>query len=158
MLSCNKVWKKWIISGVSQAGTAWLRKFFKIRATRVLGGRVGRSPLRGSAENWAKMNYFRAKPEFIIIDYIIARETAQPAMKYPLLSIFQLRISLWVLWIASKHASRIERYTSVDDWRSRTNPTQESSHHYWSCAPTYLCRVLWQARWRRKSKSMQWLR
>ena len=40
------------------------------------------------------MNYFRAKPEFIISNYIIARETAQPAKKYPLLSVFQLRISL----------------------------------------------------------------
>ena len=38
------------------------------------------------------MNYFRAKPEFIVSDYIIAGETAQPAMKYPLLSVFQIRI------------------------------------------------------------------
>jgi len=45
------------------------------------------------------MNYFRAKPEFIIGSYVIARETAQLAMKYPLLSVFQPRISLWVLWI-----------------------------------------------------------
>ena len=89
MLSCNKVWKIWFISGVSQAGTAWLRK-----CLRFLGGRVGRSPLRDSAKNWARMNYFRAKPEYIIGNYIIARETAQPAMKYPLLSVFQLRISL----------------------------------------------------------------
>ena len=82
MLRCIKVWKKWLISGVSQAGT------LKIRPTRYLGGRVGRSPLRGSAENSARMNYFRAKPEFIISDYIIARETAQPAIKYPLLRWF----------------------------------------------------------------------
>ena len=40
------------------------------------------------------MNYFRAKPEFIISNYIIARETGQPAMKYPLLSVFLLRVSL----------------------------------------------------------------
>ena len=43
------------------------------------------------------MNYFRAKPEFIISNYMIARETAQPAMKYSLSSVFQLRISLEVL-------------------------------------------------------------
>ena len=50
------------------------------------------SPLCGSAENWARMNYFRAKPEFIISNYIIARETAQPA-------VFQLCIPLWALRI-----------------------------------------------------------
>ena len=31
-----------------------------------------------------RMNYFRAKPEFIISDFIIASESAQLAMNYPL--------------------------------------------------------------------------
>ena len=43
------------------------------------------------------MNYFRAKPEYIICNYIIARDTAQLAMKYPLLSVFQLRMYIIII-------------------------------------------------------------
>ena len=53
---------------------------------------MDRSPLRDCAENLARINYFRAKPEFIMRDYITARDTAQLATKYPLLNVFQLRI------------------------------------------------------------------
>ena len=39
------------------------------------------------------MNHFHAKPEFNIGNYVNTRETAQLAMTYPLLNVFQLRIS-----------------------------------------------------------------
>ena len=60
--------------------------------------------------------------------------------------------------IASKNSSQIERYTSVDGWRSGTNPTQQDSHHYRSCVPVYPCCVfLFKARLRGKGKSAPWL-
>ena len=34
------------------------------------------------------MVYFRAKPEFIIGNYVIARETARLAMKEPIIELF----------------------------------------------------------------------
>ena len=39
-------------------------------------------------KNWARMVYFRAKPEFIIGNYVIARETARLAMKEPIIELF----------------------------------------------------------------------
>ena len=40
-----------------------------------MGGKVGRLHLRGSAENWARMNDFQAKSAFIIKRYAIVLET-----------------------------------------------------------------------------------
>ena len=44
----------------------------------------------------------------------------------------------------SKQASRIERYTSVDDWISRESPASKDSHFCWTCIPTDLCGYGWQ--------------
>ena len=47
-----------------------------------------RPALRGSSEKLSKNGYFHAKPEFIIGNYVIARETARLAIKEPIIELF----------------------------------------------------------------------
>ena len=47
----------------------------------------------------------------------------------------------------SKHASRIERFTFVDDWRSGKNPMSKDSQFYWTC-------IGWQTHPTRKAESL----
>ena len=57
----------------------------------------------------------------------------------------------------SKHASPVERCTSVDDWRSGKSPATKDNQFYWTCILTdFICGFGWQTHPTRKAESLPW--
>ena len=67
------------------------------RSCDFLGVRVGRLRLRGSAENWARMNDFQAKSAFIIKRYAIVLETLELATLNLLITSIYAKVSSYII-------------------------------------------------------------
>ena len=111
--------------------------------------------LQDDSENEGSFN-----PDRIVNNLLCVQHTNALSVQYFILnssvcSEKSLNSHQYSLKHCSKHASRMERLTSADDWRSGKSPASKDIQFYWTCIPTDLCGFGWQTHPTRKAESLR---